>query len=85
MQTKLYYSIFSGIIYEICADEVAILDAGQIPLIARPKRSCNKCYGRGYESRDPARGLYYMCSCMRKIVAPDYVPQNVQVPMEKFR
>jgi hypothetical protein len=84
METKLYYSVFSGTIYEVCADEVKNLDAGQIPLTARPKASCKKCFGRGYVAKDPKRGLHYMCACTQKVVAPDFVPQNIQVPMEKF-
>ena len=33
---KTYYSIFSGIIYEVYDKEVKNLDEGQIPLIKRP-------------------------------------------------
>lgn len=83
MRTKLFYSVFSGIIYDVCEDEVANLDNGQIPLIAKPKASCKRCYGRGYAAKDPARGLYYMCTCMSKVVDPSYTPQNIQVPIEK--
>lgn len=84
METKLYYSIFSGIVYEVCADESSVLDDGQIPLISRPKISCKKCYGRGYEGVDPKRNLYLACGCLRKCIDPTYVPKDIQVPMEKF-
>lgn len=82
--TKLFYSVFSGTIYEVCADEVEVLDEGQIPLISRPKPSCKKCFGRGYDGFDPKRNLYPPCSCFRKHIDPTYVPKNIQVPMEKF-
>lgn len=84
METKLYYSIFSGLIYEVCADEVSILDDGQIPLTAKPKHNCKKCFGRGYDSFDPKRNIYNACSCLRKVVDPTYVPKNIQVPIEKY-
>ena len=82
--TKLFYRVFSGIIYDICADEVDVLDEGQIPLISRPKTSCKKCFGRGYDGFDAKRGLYSVCPCMRKHIDPTYIPKNIQVPIEKF-
>lgn len=84
IDTKLFYSIFSGLVYEVPADEVAVLDEGQIPLISRPKPSCNKCYGRGFESFDPKRSIYSACRCLRKCIDPAYTPKDIQIPIEKF-
>ena len=84
METKIYYSIFSGIVYEVCADEVAVLDDGQVPLTAMPSKSCRKCYGRGFVTHDVKRGIYNACNCLRKHVDPNYKPKEIQVPIEKF-
>lgn len=62
----LYYSLLSGEVYEIGADEVENLDDFQLPLLARPKQSCKKCYGRGYIGYDRAKKYYPMCRCTVK-------------------
>lgn len=84
INTNLFYSLFSGTIYEVCSDEIPTLDDGQLPLASRPKTSCKQCYGRGYDSYDSKRSVYNVCPCMRKHVDPEYVPRTVQTPIEKF-
>jgi len=66
---KLYFSLISGEIYYIGADEVKNLDSAQIPLIKKPNSSCKKCYGRLYLYRDRGGKYYIPCpSCFRKCV-----------------
>ena len=62
---KLYFSLFSGQIYEVPEDEVKNLDEAQIPLLERPKQNCNKCFGRGYIYKDIKSGFYTVCKCMK--------------------
>lgn len=76
---KLFYSIFSGIIYEVFDQEVPNLDEGQVPLKQRPKPSCSTCYGRGYNSHDKAKGIYPICRCMRKCLQDGYKPVQVRI------
>jgi hypothetical protein len=75
---KLYYSLFSGIIYEVLDCEAKNLDEGQIPLKSRPKPNC-KCYGRGYSHIDPKRGIYPLCPCMKKHIADGYQPAPIKL------
>lgn len=75
---KLFYSIFSGTIYEVFDSEVVNLDEGQIPLKKRPQSSC-KCFGRGYEYHDKEKGIYPICRCMRKCVVDGYKPTQVRI------
>lgn len=76
---KTYYSIFSGIIYEVYDKEVKNLDEGQIPLIKRPNCSCKNCYGRGWDYHDKDRGVYNVCKCMRKLIDPSYQLQQIKL------
>ena len=70
MEKKLlYFSLFSGQIYDVPEDEVKLLDGFQIPLIERPKDTCRKCYGRFYTAFNTTGGYYEVCaSCARKYV-----------------
>lgn len=76
---KLFYSIFSGTIYEVFDQEVANLDEGQIPLKSKPSASCSTCYGRGYDHHDKVRGIYPICKCMKKHIADGYKPATVKL------
>jgi hypothetical protein len=84
VNTNFFYSVFSGIIYEVCSDEIPVLDDGQVPLISKPSTSCKHCYGRGYDVHDKKRGIYCVCRCMKKHIDPEYIPKSVQTPIEKF-
>lgn len=77
--SKIFYSLFSGIIYEVEDREVKNLDDGQIPLKSKPTPSCNHCYGRGYDYIDNSKGIYNICKCMKKHIADDYKPQQIQL------
>lgn len=76
---KLFYSIFSGMIYEVFDQEVKNLDEGQVPLKKRPNDSCKHCYGRGFASYDREKGVYPICRCMRKCIVDDYKPVQVKI------
>lgn len=83
IESKTFFSIFSGTIYELPIDFVNSVDEGQFPLVTKPKNTC-RCYGRGYESFDAKQNTYNMCSCMRKCIDPLFVPKEIRVPIEKF-
>jgi hypothetical protein len=63
---RIFFSAFSGDIYEVDEDEMGVLDDAQIPLTDRPKSNCRKCYGRGFTDKDHHRGTYSICTCLRK-------------------
>lgn len=66
---KVYFSLLSGEIYEVEADEGKNLDKYQIPLKHRPKGSCRKCHGRLYRGFDTINKLYVVClPCMSKCI-----------------
>lgn len=66
---KLYFSLFSGELYEVDAKEVGSLDAFQIPLVRRPSTSCKKCHGRFYEGYLVNLKHYQICTkCAKKII-----------------
>jgi len=65
----LYFSLLSGDIYHVEADEVKNLDKSQMPLLKRPNPNCNKCYGRFYTGFETIKKYYVPCpKCMRKCV-----------------
>jgi len=68
-ELKLYFSMVSGDMYYIEADEVGILDNTQIPLIKKPKPTCKQCYGRFYTGFDTVKKYYIPCpKCVRGCV-----------------
>jgi hypothetical protein len=76
---KLFYSVFSGTIYEVLEREIPNLDEGQIPLLKRPSSSCKVCYGRGWSTHDKEKGIWNVCKCMRKCVDPTYKAQQIRI------
>jgi hypothetical protein len=56
-----YFSLFSGEIYAVSAEDEVFLDAHQIPLKCKPKSSCKKCYGRLYTGYNPISKHYEIC------------------------
>lgn len=75
----LYYSIFSGTIYEVFPKEVPNLDEGQIPLKKRPSQSCKTCFGRGYTHEDKSKGVYPVCKCLKKCIIEGYQPTQIRI------
>jgi len=66
MANALYFSMFSGEIYEASPEEEKTLDAFQLPLKSRPK-SCNKCKGYFYLYYNLTDKHYVVCpKCMKK-------------------
>ena len=59
-EIKLYFSLVSGEIYTVMADEVKNLDKYQIPLLSRPK-NCKKCYGRMHVGFNKTIKVYQLC------------------------
>jgi len=52
MELKLYFSMISGELYSVEADEVKNLDKSQVPLKQKPNPSCRKCNGRFYIGKE---------------------------------
>lgn len=64
---KLYFSLFSGELYLVNADETAELDAFQVPLLKYPNKNCKKCHGRFHEGFNLTYKHYMMCTkCLKK-------------------
>lgn len=61
---RLIYSIYSGTVYEIPKEDFWNLDAGQVPLLSKPKGNCKHCFGRGYEYHEKIRNEYQICRCL---------------------
>lgn len=83
---KKFFSIYSGICYEILDDEVDLLDNGQIPLNEFPENNCKHCVGKGYSTKDPNTNVYIMCKCMTKKTPIDLTKhfiENVRLHSQK--
>lgn len=83
---KKFFSIYSGICYEILEDEIHLLDNGQIPLKEFPKDNCKHCYGKGYINKDSNTNVYVLCKCMVKNADIDlskYYIENVRLHSKK--
>lgn len=65
---KYYYSVVTGQVVKILADEIKLLEVYQIPLLKKPNTSCKKCYGRGYTGINSQNNLYSPCNCILKII-----------------
>lgn len=76
---KLFFSIFSGLVYQVFDDEEKNLDEGQVPLKSKPSASCKHCFGRGFDHIDREKGIYPMCRCMRKHIRDGYKPVQVRL------
>lgn len=83
---KKFFSIYSGICYEILDDEVDLLDNGQIPLNEFPDTNCKHCTGKGYTVKDSNTNVYIMCKCMVKKTPIDLTKhfiENVRLHSQK--
>jgi len=73
---KLYFSLTTGDLYYVEADEIKNLDEAQVPLIQKPNPRCHKCFGRFYTGRHHKMSegkwvpdYYQMCpNCLKKCV-----------------
>lgn len=66
MNKSLYFSLFSGQIYEVSPEDEKALDSFQIPLREKPK-SCRKCHGSFYLHYSLTDKHYVICpKCAKK-------------------
>ena len=73
MNTKWFFSIASGEIYNISIDQCHLLDNKQIPLINKPDR-CGKCSGRLFTAFNTTTNKFILCSrCTKKFVDTAYL------------
>ena len=75
---KKYFSIYSGICYEILSEEADLLDSGQIPLNEFPEDNCEHCFGKGFINKDTKTNVYVMCRCMVKKAAIDLSKYHIE-------
>lgn len=79
-----YFSLVTGEVVQIEKYEIKTLFSYQIPLIAKPKPSCNACYGRGYSSYKKG-GIYNPCKCLKKIIdSENFKSETVSVFLPKI-
>lgn len=66
---KLFFSLFSGEIYEVAENEISFLDPYQIPLKQRPNKNCKKCHDRLYIGYNIITKHYDICKkCGHKFI-----------------
>lgn len=82
-KTKLVYSVFSGILYEVSDKDLKLLDNGQMPLKKKPSTSCKKCYGKYDIGRDIQNYTYVPCLCLRKVIDFDILKSLETFRIEK--
>ena len=70
---KKYFSVFSGIVYELDEKYTKELDCGQLEITNLPKPNCKKCYGRGYIHKNIKTDHFEMCSCCLKDASPSFL------------
>ncbi len=71
-ELKLFFSLLSGDMYYVEADEVKNLDSSQIPLLKKPKSNCKRCFGRFYTAFEVKKQFYMPCpKCSRKCIDYD--------------
>lgn len=79
-KSKLIYSVFSGTFYQICEDDISLLDMGQLPLLNKPKNNCKKCLNKGHLGRDINNFSYTVCNCIRKVIDLNLIKKNIPNP-----
>lgn len=73
---KNIFNVYSGSVFELQEEELKNLQEGEIPLEKAPKKSCKKCYGRGYTGKDKLKFIFQPCSqCIEKNVLQGYEKQ----------
>ena len=81
---QIMFSMITGDIYEIEADELKNMDKYQIPLKMRPSGSCRKCYGRMYSDFNRTLKIYTPCSkCVNRCVDFDKYKEEVEIETAK--
>lgn len=66
---QLMFSLNTGDVYTIEADELKNMDKYQIPLKQKPSSSCKKCYGRMHVGFNLTTKVYMPCRrCVTKCV-----------------
>lgn len=83
-ELKLYFSLISGELYYIEADEVKNQEDNQMPLTKKPDPNCNQCYGRFYIGREVNKNYYMPCPrCSRKCVDWEQVTEAITIASTK--
>ena len=87
---KKYFSVFSGVIYQLDEKYTKNLDCGQLEITNMPKSNCKKCLGKGYTGKDLKTDHYNMCPCTLKDASPSFLKaaaehqiQDVQLNTKK--
>lgn len=85
MNKLFFFSLTSGIVYQLPEAYTKKLDTYQIPLLSEPKNTCKKCYGRFYTGYNTRQKIFNMCQkCIPKYL--DYKKLqshiNIEIPTE---
>lgn len=70
---KKYFSVFTGLVYELDEKYAKNLDCGQLEITNLPKSGCKKCYGRGYTGKNTIIEHYDMCTCVVRDASPSFL------------
>ena len=66
---QLLFSLITGDMYTIDADEFKNMDKYQIPLLKKPSEGCPRCFGRMHDGYNETIKAYVLCKkCVNKCV-----------------
>lgn len=85
MNKLLFFSLTSGVIYELLESYTKKLDVYQIPLTSKPKESCRKCFGRFYTGYNTSQKVFKVCEkCIIKHADHKKIQNyiNIETPIE---
>lgn len=74
-KTIPFFSVYSGVFYNLPESDVDLVGLGHLPLTKFPKSSCKKCHGRGYTGRHSISLFYQTCSCVQKVLNLDILKE----------
>lgn len=79
MNKKLFYSVYSGICYQVDSSLFDLLDDGQLPLSTSILKNCKKCFNRRYSGFNIQRFVYVPCSCITKSADLSSIKQKFNI------
>lgn len=85
MNDKHFFSVFSGEIYTLSEEYTHHLDCGQLEITNLPKKSCKRCYGRGYVSKNHDSGHYDLCKCTLRDASASFLKNAAERQVEDIR
>jgi len=83
--SKIYFSVFSGDVYELNDKYTNVDNPGQLEITNQPKKNCKKCFGRGYTEKNLNTNHYTLCKCCLKDASPQFLHKASQYRIEDVK